>query len=72
MIEVDDRSFRLVYVVEDKLNAKFFVRYKFCKGWRNICNPGRPVDTRDTDISNLLQRNSWKIAIFEKLTLIFR
>ena len=67
LIEVDGRLFRLVYVLEDELNSKFFFRYKYCKIWWNVCNPGRPVDTCETAISNLLQRNSCKIAIFEKV-----
>ena len=66
-IEVNGLLFRLVYVVEDRENGKFFFRYKYCKGWWNICNPGRPVDTCETEISNLLRRNSWKVAIFEKV-----
>ena len=67
VFEVDGSLFRLVYVLEDKLNNKFFFRYKYCKIWWNVCNPRRPVDTCETAISNLLQRNSWKIAIFEKV-----
>ena len=66
-IEFNDQRFRLVYVMEDKLEGGFFFRYKYCKRWWDIRTPGHPVPSDEIEISNLLHNNCWKVAIFEKV-----
>ena len=42
-------------------------RYKVCEQWWDVTKAGRPLPTVCDDICDLLDRNSWEIAIYEKL-----
>ena len=63
--KINNDLFQLVYVVA--CNRDCFFRYKFCDKWWNITKADRPQPTVYDNISNLLNKNSWKIAIYEKL-----
>ena len=60
-------EYKLVYLVTNENDSKFFFRYKCCQEWWDISKQSRPMKTGTRCLSQILINNNWKITIYEKI-----